>query len=160
MERYTDKLENELQTALKKTVSDIEPQKNLLAAILERLPSEVTTQEDLRYINQDRGKGRISRQLNSIKEFMTQKTKLISALAVVLVLVGIGLFSYTNQGGAPTPQEQAAATGNPDDIYNALVSDSMEEEAIIHDYNWELEEFSSNDQSINELDTIYDESQF
>lgn len=160
MEKYTDKFEQELEVALKSTVSDIEPQKTLLAAILERLPSEVTLEQNPRYTNQDRGMGRISRQLNYIKEYMTHKTKLISALALVLALVGVGILSYTNQTGAPTPQEQAAATGNPDDIYNALVSDSIEEEAIIHDYNWELEEFSSNDENINELDTIYEEDKF
>lgn len=160
MEKYTDKLEQELEAALKKTVSGFEPQKNLLAAILGRLPAGVTLEQNSRYINQDRGMGRISRQLNYIKEYMTQKTKLISALAVVLVLIGVGVLSYTNPGGAPTPQEQAAATGNPDDIYNALVSDSMEEEAIIHDYNFETEAFGSNDENINQLDTIYEEDTF
>jgi len=174
--------EKEIEKLLSNLKGRIKPSKELTQKILADLG--VTEKKDNRYILQEREKGRISNYeliLNQIHTFMTKWKMAIPVVLVVLVVAGL-MIIRSGQKTQPTPeagsvqeQSQAAeteyvqipeevpvpqATGNIDDIIDAMTAFAENEQVIIVEEGNDASMVTLDSQAISDFGQSYDENQF
>jgi hypothetical protein len=174
--------EKEIEKLLSNLKGRIKPSKELTQKILADL--DITEKENNRYILQEKGKGRVSNYeliLNQIHTFMTKWKMAIPVVLVVLVVAGL-MIIRSGQKTQPTPgaepvqeQPQSAgteyvqipdevpvpqATGNINDVIDAMTAFAENEQVIIVEEGNDASMVTIDGQAISDFGQSYDENQF
>ncbi|MDP2934777.1 MAG: hypothetical protein Q8N59_03375 [bacterium] len=160
----------------------IKPSKELSQRILADL--SVTEKEDSRCVLREKEKGRISGYeliLNQIHIFMTKWKMAVPVVLVVLVVAGLmiirsGQKTQPTQEAKPVQEQSQAAeteyvqvpnevfvpraTGNIDDIINAMTALAENEQVIIVEEGNDASMVTLDSQAISDFGQSYDENQF
>lgn len=152
-----DNFNQKFSKLLKEQANDIKPDMSILENAIKA--ANVTNTKTLRY---NQGKGR----LQIINELMNQKIKVLLPLAAVVLIIAGGVALQRRASEPQTDMTQNntedtfQASGDPDKIYDQLVTDSTAEasDTSLSDSDWN--QIDSYDQSVQQLNNAYDENQF